>query len=272
MAKRTRTGLQRRRRELGFTQQSFAESMGVSVTTYRDWERGIAMPRAGFRPAMARRLQLSLHELACLLDGEDAPAPNGVDVPNWLGAYAALEQGAAHVATFQPFAVPGLLQTRTYATAIERCGPWWASDSAIGRMVQQRIARQEVITRWPGPLKLSAVIDESVLYRIAGDGEIMFDQLTALIEVSDRPNVDLQVLPFDANGFSAAFGSFAVLTSSGASEPYMVCVLDAGGAHYLDRVPEVVRHNQLFSHLKAVALSPEASVELIRTIAKERYT
>jgi transcriptional regulator with XRE-family HTH domain len=271
MAKRT--GLQRRRLELGFTQQSIAESMGISATTYRDWERGIAMPRAGFRPGLARRLEVSLVELGALLDMEErVPAPHGVEVPGWLGAYAALEQGAAHMATFQPFTVPGLLETRTYAEAIERCGPWWASGAAVARLVQQRVARQEVLTRWPGPLRLRAVIDESVLHRIAGDGEIMFDQLTALVDASKRSNIELRVLPFNAGGFSAAFGSFTLLTSHGGVEPYMVCVLDAGGPHYLDRTPEVVRHNELFTFLTTVALSPEASVELIRTVAKETYT
>jgi transcriptional regulator with XRE-family HTH domain len=59
----SREALRRRRKLLGFTQASMAEQLGVSPTTYRDWERGIAMPRAGFRPRLARHLQTTLIEL-----------------------------------------------------------------------------------------------------------------------------------------------------------------------------------------------------------------
>jgi transcriptional regulator with XRE-family HTH domain len=267
-----REALRYRRLQMGFTQEKLAESMGIATTTYREWERGIATPRVGFRPRLAKRLQVTMVEVARMLEGDDRlSAPGAVDAAGWLGAYAALEQGAGHVATFQPFAVPGLLQTATYAAAVERCGPDSTGEGVVARYVDMRLARQEVLAREPDPLRLSVVLDESVLYRIAGDGEIMYDQLQALVDSAGRATMDLRILRLDASDFAVAFGSFVVLTARGASEPYMASVIDAGGAHYLDRPHEVAAHQRLFSHLSTVALSPEASVELIRAVAKECY-
>jgi transcriptional regulator with XRE-family HTH domain len=270
MAKRI--GLQRRRLELGFTQQSISELLGVSVTAYRDWERGIAMPRAGFRPRLARRLEISLPELGCLLDGGNkVPAPTGVDVRSWLGTFAALEQGAAHIRTFESFVVPGLLQIREYAAAVERRRPEEVSEAAVAQKVQLRLARQDVLNRFPEPTNLTAVIDESVLYRIAGNGEIMYDQLQHLADQAAKPRIELRIVPLDSGDFSAAFGSFTVLTSRESVEPYIACVLDAAGPHYLDRRHEVAVHYRLFEYLRDLAMSPEASVELIRRVSKERF-
>jgi transcriptional regulator with XRE-family HTH domain len=272
MAKR-RVAMVHRRRELGLTQQTMAERLGISTTTYRDWERGVAMPRAGHRPALARRLEVSLVELGCMLDADDrVPAPHGVDVSAWLGTFAALEQGASEIRTFEPFVVPGLLQIPTYAAAIERRRPEPVSEATVAQKVQLRMARQDVLARFPEPIHLSVVIDESVLLRIAGDGEIMFDQLAHLVEQAARPRVDLRILPLDSGDFSAAFGSFTVLTSRESVEPYMACVTDAAGPHYLDRPHEVAVHYRLFEYLSNLSLSPEASVELMQTVSKERYT
>jgi transcriptional regulator with XRE-family HTH domain len=267
-----RQALRQRRRQQGLTQEALAFAIGVATTTYREWERGMASPRVGFRPRLARQLDVSLAEMDRLLDGEGhTPVPDGLAVPAWLGHYAALEQGAAQIWSFEPVVVPGLLQTAAYATAIERVDPAAATEEAVRQKVDARLARQRVLTRQPDPLALSVVLDESVLHRIAGDRTVMAEQLGHLVDVTDRPTIKVRVLPFDAGVFSAAFGSFTVLTSPGSPCPYMACVEDRAGVHYLDRPHEIHAHIFLFEHLLRVALSPEDSVDMIRALAKENY-
>jgi transcriptional regulator with XRE-family HTH domain len=267
-----REGMRRRRQQLGYTQEALAEALGVATNTYREWERGIATPRVGFRPRLAKRLEVSCVEVDRWLDGDGRSiAPNGLDVPAWLGHYASLEQGAGELWTFEPFVVPGLLQTAAYAASVEQRGPGSVSDVAVAEKVRVRLARQAVLSRQPDPLVLSAIIDESVLYRRAGDDRVMADQLSALAVAADQAKVVVQVLPFDAGDFSAAFGSFTVLTSPGSSEPYIACTRDRAGPHYLDRTPEVEAHIALFRHLTDVALSPGDSRALICAVTKERY-
>jgi hypothetical protein len=189
-------------------------------------------------------------------------------VPSWLGTYAALEQGASEIWTFEPMAVPGLLQTAEYAAALQDGEIIRPTGGEVNRYVSHRMARQAVVTREDEPLRLAAVIDESVLLRPAGGPATMAGQLDRLVDLAGRPNVDLRVLPLDAGVFAAAFGSFTVLSSD---VPYMVCVLDRAGPHYLDRTHEVDAHIDLFRHLQRVALSTTGSVELIRHVSRERY-
>ena len=215
---------------------------------------------------------MPLAEVARWFDGDDGPAaPAGVAVPEWLGHFAALEQGASAIWTFEPFVVPGLLQTRAYATAVEQRGPDRVTDTEVAQKVAMRLARQAVLTRDPS-LRLSAVIDESVLHRTAGGPEVMGRQLEHLVASAERPTIDLQVLSLDAGVFSASFGAFHAITSAGRTDPHMVCVLDRVGPHYLERSHDVDGHVQLFEYLRAVALPAAESVERIRTIAREKYS
>jgi hypothetical protein len=167
--------------------------------------------------------------------------------------------------------VPGLLQTAGYATEVERLVPGEISEAEVARYVDMRLARQEVLDREPEPLRLSVVLDESVLYRVAGDGDVMAEQLDHLAELAERPSIDVRVLTLDRNVFVAAFGSFTVLTAQDSAAPYMAYVKDRVGPHYLDRQHEVDSHIELFSYLADVALSPSKSLDLIRTVCKERY-
>jgi transcriptional regulator with XRE-family HTH domain len=268
----TREALRQRRRQQGFTQETMAFALGVSPTTYRDWERGIAMPRAGFRPRLARELDVSLAEVARLLEGDDRPAvPDALAVPPWLGHFAALEQGAARLWSYEPIAIPGLLQTPEYTTALQEGDPRDLSEADVVRRVDTRRARQKVLFRERDPLVLSVVLDESVLLRVAGDRTVMRGQLDHLAGTAALPNVTIRILPLHAGVFSAAWGSFTIITSPGATEPYMACVEDRVGMHYLDRPHEVEEHVALYEHLSAVALSPTASLDLI-TGTKERYS
>lgn len=254
------------------TQESAAFRLDVAVSTYRSWEQGVKTPRVGFRPRLARLLDVSLAEVNTYLDPHGAAALNGHAVPAWLGHYASLEQAASSIATFEPVVVPGLLQTAAYATAVERVGPApLPRTDEIAQRVETRIARQGVLDRRPEPLSLSVVLDESVLHRVAGDRDVMRHQLDHLAQMAQRPNVDVRILPLHAGVFSAAFGAFQVLTAPGASRPFMACVQDRAGPHYLDRPQEIDAHATLFEYLSDVALPPATSVDLLRSTSKEMY-
>lgn len=264
-------GLRVRRELLGHTQESMAVAVGVAVSTYKGWERGIRTPRMGLRRQLARACQASLVEVSGWFDRRPAP-PGAVTVPTWLGHYAALEQGAGELWAYEPVTMPGLLQTAAYAAAVERAEVVAPSDGEVDRWVGLRLARQAVLDRRPEPLRLSVVLDESVLLRVAGDGEVMADQLDHLARQAERPNVDVRVVPLDRGAHVAAFGSFTVLTAPGAPRPNMAITLDRSSAHYLELAAVVEAHAALFRHLQDVARSPSASIELIRAVSRERFT
>jgi hypothetical protein len=229
------------------------------------------IPSARGLPSAAKRLEVSLAEVARWFDGEDTTVPNGLSVPAWLGHFASLEQGASRIWTYEPMVVPGLLQTEAYATAVERREPDPLTDEDIARRVEVRLARQAVLERPGDPLRLTAVVDESVLLRTFGDPAVQAEQLDHLVAISARDNVDIRVVPLAGGASAACWGSFSVLTSPGSTEPYMVCTEDRTGVNYLDKGHQVATHIGLFEHVTEVALSPAASLELIRSTAKEHH-
>lgn len=255
-----------RRNELGFTQEALAEAIGASDRTIRNYEDGSKSPRGERRLALAHALRLSGPELTLALsDDEDRPL-NGHPVPSWLNHLASLEQAAGGIATCEPVVVPGLLQTAAYACAVESTGPDPVSDDDIAQKVRNRMDRQAVLEN---DFHLHAILDESVLHRVAGSREVMADQLDHLVKMADHPAVTLRILPLGSGVFSAAFGAFTIFTARDSVVPFMVCTEDRAGPHYLDRAHELEAHITLFAHLAEVGLSPSASVDLIQDAVKE---
>jgi transcriptional regulator with XRE-family HTH domain len=268
-ALKERTTLRERREILGYTQASIAAALNVSPSTYKSWEAGGTL-RNSKRPALAETLGVDLEQLDSILNGEEATAPAGQNVPHWLTLHGGLEQGASQIWTFQPFTVYALLQTPAYAMAVERIAPVPVSEEGAGLRVARRMARQQVLTREPDPLRLSVVLDESVLRRPTGGHAVMADQLDHLAAVASRPNVTLRILPLDAGVHSAGWGGFTVIASEGSTQPQVVCVEDRTGMRYLEGLA-VAPHMQVFEHLCDYSLPPDQSADLIRTISKETY-
>lgn len=57
------TRLRQRRKELGFTQVSLADAVGVEGMTVSRWERGESLPRRRFWPKLAEELKIPLSEV-----------------------------------------------------------------------------------------------------------------------------------------------------------------------------------------------------------------
>lgn len=259
-----------RRQELELSQEDVAALIGVNVRMVRSYEQGTATPRQRRRTRLAEVYGWSPAKLTLVLHDEDEPAPlNGHAVPGWLGRLADIEQAAGSMAAWEPFAVHGLLQTEAYALAVERADAVTKSDDAIVRRVRSRLARQQALNRTDS-LRLSVILDESVLHRVAGDRATMGEQLDHLAAV--RPNVDLRVLPLAAGRFSAAFGAFALFWQPGMPAPWMAVTEDRAGPHYhdADHQPHAVQaHVDVFDHLAAHTLDPDSTIDLIRRMAKE---
>ncbi|MFG2845132.1 helix-turn-helix domain-containing protein [Kitasatospora sp. NPDC048296] len=63
----TRQQLARQRKALGYSQERFAEALGVDRSTVARWERGETEPQPHLRPRLARLLKVTTAELEALL-------------------------------------------------------------------------------------------------------------------------------------------------------------------------------------------------------------
>ncbi len=147
--------------------------------------------------------------------------------------------------------VPGLLQTRAYAEAVHRASEMRCPDQEIAHMVDIRMKRQELLER-PEPPHIWAVIDEAVIRRVVGGRETMRAQLHHLLEQARRPQVTVQILPFETGAHAAAVGSFVVL--GGPTPELDVVYVDIiGGGLFMEKPQELSRYKLAFNYLRAQA-------------------
>ncbi len=136
-------------------------------------------------------------------------------LPSWFPTYVGLEGAASLLRAYEVQFVHGLLQTEEYARAVVRRGMKSASDADVERRVALRLERQRYLVAENAP-EFHVVLDEAALRRPYGDRAVMRAQLQHLIDVSERPNVRLQVVPFSMGGHS---GSPAPSPSSASPSP-----------------------------------------------------
>nr|WP_205830272.1 helix-turn-helix transcriptional regulator [Microbispora sp. CL1-1] len=122
-------------------------------------------------------------------------------LPKEYTTFLGLEAEATAARDWEPQVVPGLFQTEAYVRAMMESGQRSTLElpGGVRSRIEVRMARQQAVLRAESPLAISAVLEESVLLRRFGDHEVMREQLRRLIEVSELPNVELRILPLDAD-------------------------------------------------------------------------
>lgn len=139
-------------------------------------------------------------------------------LPGWFQTYIGLEGAASLIRVYEVQFVNGLLQTEAYAHAVVKRGMKGAGKAEIDRRVALRLERQKLLTAERAP-HFHCVLDEAALRRPYGDRDVMRGQLQHLIEVSERPNVTLQVMPFSFGGHAGESGAFTMLSFPSPTSP-----------------------------------------------------
>lgn len=262
--------MRRWREEAGVPAGDAARRMGMDNSRFSRVERGYY-----------RVSRQEVQQLAELLGVDD---PEGVEevaraaeLPpgaGWWAPYAhrigqnyldfiELEADSDDIRIHHPSIVPGPLQCPGYVREIITRGPTAVSAADAEMLVTIRIARQEILTRTDRPVKLHALVPESAFHaRFEQGPALMRDQLRRLLDVSDMPNVTLQIIPLTAH---PTYGSNGAMTLLGFRRPWVpVASVDnpMGGVHTED--PEQVTFLEKdFNGIGSIALPVERSREVI---------
>jgi transcriptional regulator with XRE-family HTH domain len=172
-----------------------------------------------------------------------------------------------------PF-VPALLQTTEYAEAIFR-DMEHRSEDEISQLLDVRARRQKALTSREGldALQLVAVTHESALHQAVGTPQVLRDQLDALIERSEPPNVSLHVLPFDAGPVLTMTCMYAYFEYGDADlEQDVVHIETHAGYWSIENPDKVAEYRKAHDALVRASLSQDASRTLIGSIRDEMHT
>jgi transcriptional regulator with XRE-family HTH domain len=205
------------------------------------------------------------HELVALVrDGEER---------NWHEIHGKLrttwkdlirfEDDATAICNYEPMLIPGLAQIPDYSRAVIHGAEPGLAESDLETLVVARMTRQVILSRRKAP-KVHLIIDEMVVRRQVGGIRIHQAQLRHLLILSERPNVTLQVVPFNVGAHPGLVGPFVILEFQ--SEPTLAYVESHSTSSFLEEVDHVDSVRVGWRGIRAVALSPEDSVKLIADV------
>jgi transcriptional regulator with XRE-family HTH domain len=259
----------------GLTRDEVVERTGINVATMYRIEHARVRPQT-----RTLRTLLDLYGVEKEQQAELVGLLRDARERGWLHAYQSelpeqymnfigFEGEARSSWNYESLFVPGLLQTEDYARAVITGVLPFASRDEVERRVEVRIERQEVL-RSENPLELWGIVDEAALRRQVGAQAVMRAQLRHLLDSSELPNITFQVIPFDAGAHAGMPGSFVFLQFAEAAIPDVIYVDSMAGELFLEEGSDVRRYRLIFEHLRAVAVSPDASRSLIASIATEK--
>ncbi|TWJ27586.1 hypothetical protein JD81_01076 [Micromonospora sagamiensis] len=261
-----------------------AEALDCSRQKVWRIEKGLVPVRVVDARAMCERYAVS-EEMRAIVVGlaKETRAQGwwhsyGDVVPSWFSLYVGLESSASMLRQYDSELIPGLLQTREYASELFRRKNPHLSTEEREKLVAVRLQRQRVLVRrLPSAPVLTVVLSEAVLRRTIPDRAAMADQLRHLRDVSALPNVSLRVLPLAAGPpLASETGTFVLLDfpqapGRASTEPTTVYVENLTGALYLDKPTEVAAYEHVWRDLETLTPDEAESGRMIESIIEEHH-
>jgi transcriptional regulator with XRE-family HTH domain len=255
----------RAREAVKMSQTTFGVSVPCDVSTVSRVEDGQLSPSDAFLDAALT----AFPELALLVRFYRASsrwsASNG-PVPRWFEEWLRAESRAVSLRYWQPIIVPGLFQTADYARSLLISAQVDTSDETIDALVAARLARRAIFDK-PEPPDVTVVLDESVLRRLVGSPQIMYEQLGELVALSQRPYVTVQIVPASVGATAGLSGAMNLASADGVPD-----VLHTDGVpegHTTETRSQVRAAAVAFDHVRGDAHSRGQSRELIVRLADE---
>ena len=274
--------LRRLRERAGFTGEQVAERLGWSgskVSRIETSKLGVKEGDLRLLLELYRVDETRRSEVLALAREPSKPASvDNAGIAAYPGGYAAFayaEAEAISIWDWEPQVVPGLLQTESYAREVMR--GWFTMFNLpyaeLETRVAARMTRQQLLTR-DRPPSFSAVIDESVIRRRFGDNAVMHEQLERLAGFCDLPNVEVRVLPLRGYHPIGA-GTFVYFKFSPRHDvPFhdIVAVEQLDRQTLIEDVADTNKYRVAFERLRAEALEPDESRDLVAQIAEQVWT
>jgi transcriptional regulator with XRE-family HTH domain len=255
--------------------EEVAERLGLAPSTLSRIETGKAPTKSAYLSALLDQYQVDDPGVRKVLvdmarEGHrkgwwsiyDDVLPSGFDI------YVGLEAEASGLRSYETDLVHGLLQTTDYALAVLRELRPRDTEEQLQRVVDLRMQRQRLLDQDPS-LDLWLILDEGAIRRNVGGSAVMRRQLEHLVQASRWANVTLQILSFASGAHAGLTGPFAILDFPERTDSDVAYTESVGGMIYLEKDREVRVCAEAFDRMRAAALSPVASVELIQQVSRE---
>ncbi|HKN96838.1 MAG TPA: helix-turn-helix transcriptional regulator [Pseudonocardiaceae bacterium] len=253
--------LSRQRKLAGMTQEAAAKVLSCTQKKIAFIENGVS--------------GVKMLELAGLLDAYGASATdrayaedlaveanrrakNGAfstRFPQHMRLFVDMEPTCRRFWSSRSMVVPGLLQTEDYMRTVFRAWRPSPTQEKIDKDVADRLIRQQVLDN--ADQQFWFILDEAALRRTTGSPAIMKSQIMRLVDVIDRPNVELQVVPFSVGFYMGQAHDYTIFGYDTKSPVNVVYREHYDGGDYVGDLDRAAAYVTLWEQQKAAANGPE---------------
>ena len=238
-----------------------AKRLDWSVSKVSRVERGLS----GISPVEMVRYAAhcggNLEDIDYLLDWCKKSVTPGYWMSDRFASLIFHESTAAWSGSYDPMVVPGLLQTKEYATALIRRRypePAVAQFWADARMERQQLLQSRAFDFF---------IHEQAVRLPVGGNRAMNEQMLKLVLLTEQPRITIRVIPI-ALGERGMFGAQFILfryTGSGS----LVYMGDRPVGLFVEDRDYVAGYKELLAEMSEVALGRAESREVLAAVASE---
>ncbi|MFF8945830.1 Scr1 family TA system antitoxin-like transcriptional regulator [Streptomyces sp. NPDC014864] len=175
------------------------------------------------------------------------------------------EKQAESIELWAPIIFPGLLQTAPYARTLVRSAHPAASDEWVEEKVMARLARARLFEEDLSTPEYWAVLHESLVTDSILPPLEMAEQLGRVVELAERRRITPQIIPRSCGAYPLMAASIMVMTFPDA--PPLIYTEASYSGDTIDDPALVKQYRKAYDRLRAVALSPEASLTIIKAAA-----
>ncbi|MFE0490797.1 helix-turn-helix domain-containing protein [Streptomyces griseoaurantiacus] len=176
------------------------------------------------------------------------------------------ERQAESIELWSPGVFPGLLQTAPYARTLVRSAHPTVTDEAVEEKVRARLDRARLFEEDHTTPEYWAILHESLLTDAILPPKEMAAQLEPIVELTERHRIVPQIVPRKCGAYPLMAAPVMILIFADA--PPLVYTEASYSGDTIDDPALVKRYRKAYDRLRAVALSPEASLAMIKATAE----
>lgn len=249
--------MKRWRTKANVSREQLAEAANYSPDTIKSMEQGVRMPT----PRV-----LDVADELCGAEGLLSAAKDYLNrerFPPGAVDFMEREREAVSLWWYEVTYIPGLLQTKAYATALIDNHVPLLDEETVQERIAARMERQAILACRKPPVALSFTLYEAALRSPQVDEE----RLRRLLEVTRFSNVALQVLPCERAIAPALMGPMVLLETR---DHERFAFTEGALSSALSADLEVVsRATGMLSMIRAQALSPDESAHFIERMVDQ---
>jgi hypothetical protein len=162
--------------------------------------------------------------------------------------YVRLEAEANRMDGYHAELPYGVLQTPAYHRAIFEANPV-VDPTSVDREIEFRQERQRNTLGRTPPLRIRTVLNEAVLAREVGGPTVMAELREHLLKLTQRPSIDVFVLPWQAGEHAAMGGPFQIVGFDAHETPDVVYLENYEGVLFLEAGARVRGYRDRFDRV-----------------------